>query len=433
MSQKIRSQILYVKSIKPHYHESELEILLVLKGTLTIQKIERELQVREGELTFINPGILHFIESEGAYALCTYIHLKEFRNIYDKIEYVEFMNMNEGQNFYRPLKERLTSSLIDFLIQDYLCQKDESDKSEEIEFYSNQIMHMLFNHFQIINNMNEKIINIDSNMLSRYYDIVKYINNHINEKIVTEDILNEVYMNPTYFSQFMKNVSGVRFKDFVKYRKLALICRYLIDSQYTITDIALLSGVSDMKSFYKLFNSFFNESPGKYRKYLSSINDDYEVIDNQIILKDFIHKYHIDEQIMNTAEKLYRYLVFCLDHNFVLKNSTVYLNPYKDCDHLDYYRPYRTMDSLYNLVVENEINLILVYDFDIIRIELHKELLKDILYNWLARSKLIETKRWNIIFRINDIKNVEEANKIKEEIENEYNNCHIVVSIDEFS
>ena len=85
---RVKSTMLYVQTIKPHFSESNLEIILVLKGSITIQKVERVVTVNEGEFTLINRYIVHSIQSEGAYILSAKIRLSEFRDIFDKMEYV---------------------------------------------------------------------------------------------------------------------------------------------------------------------------------------------------------------------------------------------------------------------------------------------------------------------------------------------------------
>ena len=39
---RIRTNMLYVNTIKPHFQAEDVEIILVLKGTITIQKVENE-------------------------------------------------------------------------------------------------------------------------------------------------------------------------------------------------------------------------------------------------------------------------------------------------------------------------------------------------------------------------------------------------------
>ncbi|MDU7537776.1 MAG: hypothetical protein E7K67_12370, partial [Peptostreptococcaceae bacterium] len=72
---RIRTNMLYVNTIKPHFQAEDVEIILVHKGTITIQKVERTIQIGEGEFTFIIRNIVHSIESEGAYIISTKIRV----------------------------------------------------------------------------------------------------------------------------------------------------------------------------------------------------------------------------------------------------------------------------------------------------------------------------------------------------------------------
>lgn len=47
------AEMMQIYSQKAHYHEEELEIILVLKGSITIHKIQRSVTIHENELTLL--------------------------------------------------------------------------------------------------------------------------------------------------------------------------------------------------------------------------------------------------------------------------------------------------------------------------------------------------------------------------------------------
>lgn len=305
----MNTQMVYIKSRKPHYHDDELEVILVLRGKITIHKVERVLTIGEGEFTFINRHIVHYIESEGAYILTSKIHLADFRHIFDKIEYVEFLNNDEVVEAQRPLKDFLNTVVIDSLVKDYLLT-NKQDSLEDKMFNENYLVDVLFSCYQLISHIKKEIEHPTEELQQRYYFIVQYITTHLNEKIMVNDILKYVYMNPTYFSQFMKKIGGVGFKEFISYRKLIMILTFLIKPDYAMTDIASSLGMGDMKAFYSIFKRYFHMSPAKWREQALRKKDEYVVCMDDYIIHRFIERHHVGRQDDNSLAKLYKNLCF---------------------------------------------------------------------------------------------------------------------------
>ena len=204
---RIDTTMQYVKAIKPHFHEDILEIILVLKGRINIQKVERQLDVNEGEMTFVNRHIVHSIKSEGAYILSTKIDLKAFKDIFDKMEYVEFVNNNEViSTIERPLKTGLNEMLRELLINSY-CFKHGiigfEDEAEKV-FNETTLMNILVQYYQLCIHLKENEEYPSEELLGRYYGVVAYVVENIQQKITVEDVMQHFFMNTTYFSQFMK-------------------------------------------------------------------------------------------------------------------------------------------------------------------------------------------------------------------------------------
>ena len=265
---RIRTNMLYVNTIKPHFQAEDVEIILVLKGTITIQKVERTIQVGEGEFTFINRNIVHSIESEGAYIISTKIRVSRFKHIFGKIEYVDFLNNDELLPIDRPLKNSLNENVVQLLINQYCFENNlyEMVGPEAKLFNEECLVNMLFTSYQLITHLKQEEEYPTEKLQMRYYSVVEYVMNHSHQKIVVEDILKELYMNATYFSQFMKKVGGIGFKDFVQYRKLIIIQQYLLEQQVPMTEIANRVGIYDMKSFYNTFKRYFNQRPKTWRE-----------------------------------------------------------------------------------------------------------------------------------------------------------------------
>lgn len=428
---RINAKMLYIESYATHYHEKDLEILLVLEGELKVRKVEREVCVKAGEFTLINRFIVHSMTSTGAKVISFKICLENFSHIFNKIEYVEFLNNDELLDIERPLKDRMNAILVDYLIRLYqMQQKKESDK--ERIFSEDSLVHLLFTSYQLSAHMKVEEEYPPLEMQLRYYSIVEYIIENINKKMVIEDILDEFYMNPAYFSQFMKKIGGIGFKSFLSYRRLVRITIYLLEDQLSITDIANAVGIQNMKSFYSLFKKYFDESPVKWKERIAKIDNQYHYIEDKESLYHFIKVYHVDKHRENTATKLYKYLVVAKANKIDLNGTEIHLNPYLDMGkEIDpYYQVYRSFDMLSALVKEMKAEFVIVYPFIYLKDMVQRDLFFAAFRIHIMQFGLFHLRKWRVVLQVEKTVDIQSAHYIKERAEKELGMTNIKVSLD---
>lgn len=420
MKTRMTTDLIYVKSMKPHYHDGELEIVLVLEGEITVHKMERSILLKEGQFTFINRRIVHYITSTGAYILSSHICLNQFRDCFERIEYVEFMTMNEQDKYERPLQERQCAIVRDQVIKDYLL-KNQLELTEEKTFNEKQLMQYLFLSFQLTASYKKEDGHQNHELTERYYQIVEYISKHIHEKITAEDVLKEVYMNAAYFSQFMKKVGGVGFKEFVSYRKLVFINILLLNESYTLTAIADLVDMTDMKAFYLNFKKIFKTSPAKWREKLMSVTDDYEIREDDALLERFIFRHRIHHHRENSMSKYYRFISKCKENGISLRDMEVMINPYEDMgEQLDHdYQAYKYCGALFHLIRAVGAKIVLIYPMRVIINEEIHELTITTLKHLIYMNEVNEMKKWKVLLKAANTQELEAARQMKAEIDRE--------------
>ena len=196
---------------------------------------------------------------------------------------MDFINNNEYLcHIDRPLKVGLNDMLREIIINTYFFKYKINGFDDAIKQTFNELtlVSMLFSFYQLNMHLKPKEEYPSEELLRRYYAVVEYVMAHIHEKITVEDVMQHFFMNNTYFSQFMKKMGGVGFKEFVQYRKIILIEGYLLDETLSMVDIASQMGIYDMKSFYNSFKRYFKHSPKTWRDQMKLIKDDYEVEEN---------------------------------------------------------------------------------------------------------------------------------------------------------
>lgn len=417
MGTHMKTKMLYIKSIAPHFHENEFEIIVVLKGTICIHKLERQELVSEGQFVMVNRNITHWIESQGACVLCSKIDLRYFKHIYDKIEFVEFYYMKENTD--DDIKQRINGIIMDCVVKNFIYLNYDLDKKENT-FNENQLISTLYSFYRLNSFRKNDDEYVSDELLDRYFYVIKYVNEHINEKISVDDILKHVYMNSTYFSQFMKKVGGWGFKELVSYVKFTKVVQHLISEKLTMSEIAAEVGITDMKSFYNSFKRYFHMSPTKWKKINSQYQDNYMICFDDKILHDFLHKYNIVNHQENTITKVYKKLLEYQIKKANLKGTKMIVNPYEDMEPFNqkHYQVYKNIVLFFQKAEELGIKVEFSIPIHCLKNKEHENLL----YNLLIENTKIytssELKKWNIILVANSKVDIEKARKILNHIMN---------------
>jgi AraC-like DNA-binding protein len=93
----------------------------------------------------------------------------------------------------------------------------------------------------------------------------KYINEHSREELSLTRVAKAVNMNPNYLSENFKQVTGIKFVDYVAHARFKNACELLRNSRLRISEIAFAVGFQSLSQFNRVFRRFSGESPTHYR------------------------------------------------------------------------------------------------------------------------------------------------------------------------
>jgi len=100
----------------------------------------------------------------------------------------------------------------------------------------------------------------------RWNFVMRYIQDHFREKLSARQVAGILGLEPNYFSHHFKQVFGKRFTDAVHHLRLEYAAQLLLTTDYTIANIADVSGFRSLNHFYALFKRSYSYSPNEYRK-----------------------------------------------------------------------------------------------------------------------------------------------------------------------
>lgn len=92
------------------------------------------------------------------------------------------------------------------------------------------------------------------------------IRNQNDEALTLMYLAQKLGYSEFYISRKFKEISGLRFRDYLRYRKLAFALKQLRDTDCGILDIAVSYGFSSHEAFTRAFKEAYGITPGEYRQ-----------------------------------------------------------------------------------------------------------------------------------------------------------------------
>jgi len=93
----------------------------------------------------------------------------------------------------------------------------------------------------------------------------KYIDEHSREELSLTRVAKAVNMNANYLSENFKQVTGIKFVDYVAHARFKHACDLLRNSRLRISEIAFAVGFQSLSQFNRVFKKLSGKSPSAYR------------------------------------------------------------------------------------------------------------------------------------------------------------------------
>lgn len=246
-----------------HFHPY-FELYYVREGKCCFFLNDTLYSLNAGDFMLIAPGDLHhtlYLPEEDCERITIYFnkeHILPFLSA--PIADFEKRILQSGLIMLHYGKEQDILSLLDRMLAEYRLQDGYTEPL--LLSYLQQLFCLILRY---------QMENINAFGLSSRKDeevllAAKYIYQNFASPLSLEEVAGIAGLSPTYFSKKFKQVTGLRFKEYVNFVRMKNASLELLATTHSVTDIALNNGFSDGNYFKDAFKKVHGCSPREYRK-----------------------------------------------------------------------------------------------------------------------------------------------------------------------
>lgn len=238
-----------------HWHRS-IEIFAVFEGGLTFYVNDKKYPLDAGDFMLVNSNEIHSVSSpEPNMTIVLQIPLKLFEDYFTDDQFIAFSHSPREQDdkFMNILKE---------LYQRYVEQRTGYDFKVKSLFY--ELMYLLVSKYRK-KDVNPKVIQ-NSKGLNRLSQITSYLKENYTKEFSLEMLADIFGYSPSYISRMFQKYAKTNYKSYLQGIRLEYAYREMVNSDHTISDIAMNHGFPNSKAFSKAFKEKYGVMPSEYRK-----------------------------------------------------------------------------------------------------------------------------------------------------------------------
>ncbi len=238
-----------------HIHK-EFEISCVLEGSVETT-IKRDIfTLEKGDTFVVNPYENHELKAANpALILSLQVSYDFFEPYFPQIDSIGFNGHHIRNNkVISDLKQIAITRLGREMFSEIKCTA-----------LINELFYYLFDMigYDCFSEREQRLFKSKGQRMRR---LIKYIDEHYNEKLLLKNIAEAESLNLHYLSHFFKVSFGMSFQDYLSRVRCEHARQLLITTDLKLLDICLACGFSDPKYFLQDFKELYGCTPKKYRQ-----------------------------------------------------------------------------------------------------------------------------------------------------------------------
>ena len=238
-----------------HWHTS-VEIFAVMEGSLSFFLNEKEYLMQAGDLIIVNSNEIHSILApEKNLTVVMQIPLKEFTDYFTADHFIRFSRKGNARN---PELAQMIQHLYSFYLK-----KETGYEFKMLSIY-NEIRYLLVCDYRV-SEVHESEIQ-SSRRLETLSKITTYMREHYREDLKLSGVAEAFGYSDAYLSRMFRKYAKVNFKSYLQDIRVAYAYQDLMNTDHTISQIALDNGFCSSRGFAKDFKKRYGVLPNEVQK-----------------------------------------------------------------------------------------------------------------------------------------------------------------------
>lgn len=247
-----------------HFHE-EHEALYLVSGECNIFLNHTIYKLTAGDMVLIPSGYIHKTNYSGkgestrfAFRFTT----DDVKRIIDSVGEEVVNQLLDKMVFHVPDQRR---EYVETLMNNMYYEVKRSDEYSAIfnQLHFQELIMFIIRCMKYEEDYTSKELIVENDLIQ---DVAQYIYNNYDKNIYLEEVAKKFSISRSYLSKKFKATTGVGFKEYITNVRIQEACKRLLETEHSITQIALECGFNDSNYFGDAFRHYKGISPNKYRK-----------------------------------------------------------------------------------------------------------------------------------------------------------------------
>ena len=243
----------------PHLHR-ELELVCMMEGETSVYVDSTKHTLRAGDVFLSFPNQIHFYESHENERFYIFIIKPDLMP-----DLMEAFTTGVPTS---PIIEGAANKLHIRRLFDALAQSCSEESADHNYTDTLRRGYLLALFSELLSMMSITRLSVGDSGALR--SIVAFCDKNYSENLSLSLLEEKLHLNKYYISHLFSEKLGLRFNDYINSLRISEACRYLLHSDYSITEISEIVGFNTLRTFNRAFMKQVGVPPSEYRKKDSS-------------------------------------------------------------------------------------------------------------------------------------------------------------------
>ncbi|MCI9632308.1 MAG: AraC family transcriptional regulator [Ruminococcus sp.] len=250
----------------PHHWHRSIEMNYLIESDTHVYLNGKEYILGDDSLILINSGDIHMIRPASPRYIKVVSLIISYDFLKERFPEIDYCQFSLDYCFEKEAElKRLLKNLYELF----------SEKSDPFYIWRGnaliyQIIYLLLRYYCMKKN-NPAQFQKTEKYKERFKIIIEYINERYKEDLTLEAVAQFYGLSREHLSRNFKKYMGMTFRDYLDSIRLNYAYNALLNTDFSVLEIALNSGFSDERAFTRCFKKNYGITPAQYRKNIKNL------------------------------------------------------------------------------------------------------------------------------------------------------------------